>query len=80
MCVWLTIICMVFMILTVRYVCVRLNYQGIPITELQLAALLGKTLLEKNAELEKKLRRLQEFAEEALAKNEVRVCVFDYIT
>ena len=42
--------------------------------ELKLAALLGKTLLEKNTELEKKLRRLQEFAEETLAvKN---VCSF----
>ena len=40
-------------------------------TELQLAALLGKTLLEKNAELEKKLRKLQDFAEEAVAENEV---------
>ena len=39
--------------------------------ELQLAALLGKTLLEKNGELEIKLRKLQEFAEETLATNQV---------
>lgn len=39
--------------------------------ELQLAALLGKTLLGKNEELEVKLRRLQEFAEETLAANQV---------
>ena len=42
-------------------------------TELQLAALLGKTLLEKNAELEQNLRRLQDFAEEAVADNEVYI-------
>lgn len=35
--------------------------------ELQLAALLGKTLLEKNGELELKLRKLQDFAEETLS-------------
>lgn len=40
-------------------------------TELQLAALLGKTLLEKNAELEKKLRKLQDFAEEAASEKKV---------
>lgn len=39
--------------------------------ELQLAAFLGKTLLEKNGELELKLRKLQEFAEETLATNQV---------
>lgn len=39
--------------------------------ELQLAALLGKTLLEKNAELEKKLRKLQDFAEEAASEKKV---------
>ena len=40
-------------------------------TELHLAALLGKTLLEKNAELEQKLRKLQDFAEEVVTDNEV---------
>ena len=40
-------------------------------TDLQLAALLGKTLLEKNGELEAKLRKLQEFAEDTLATNQV---------
>ncbi len=39
--------------------------------ELKLAALLGKTLLEKNGELELKLKRLQEFAEETLAEKQV---------
>ncbi len=41
------------------------------ILELQLAALLGKTLLEKNGELELKLKRLQEFAEETLVAKQV---------
>lgn len=40
-------------------------------TELQLAALLGKTLLEKNGELEVKLMKLQEFSEDTLATNQV---------
>ena len=48
-------------------------------TELQLAALLGKTLLEKNAELEQNLRRLQDFAEEAVADNEVYIYMYIYI-
>ena len=43
-------------------------------TELQLAALLGKTLLEKNAELEQKLRKLQDFAEESATEKEVHAC------
>ena len=42
------------------------------ISELQLAALLGKTLLEQNSELDTKLRKLQEFAEETLVMNQVR--------
>ncbi len=39
--------------------------------ELQLAALLGKTLLEQKSELDNKLRKLQEFAEETLVLNRV---------
>jgi len=39
--------------------------------ELQLAALLGKTLLEKNEELESKLKKLQEFAKETILANQV---------
>lgn len=45
----------------------------LPHIELQLAALLGKTLLEKNGELELKLRKLQDFAEETLATNQVNM-------
>ena len=44
-------------------------------TELQLAALLGKTLLEKNGELELKLKRLQDFAEETLVANQVSAAI-----
>ena len=39
--------------------------------ELQLAALLGKTLLENNGELEMKLKTLQDFAEETLIAKQV---------
>ena len=39
--------------------------------ELQLAALLGKTLLEKNEELESKLKKLQEFAKETILASQV---------
>lgn len=39
--------------------------------ELQLAALLGKSLLKKNSELEQSLRRLQEYAEETMSTNQV---------
>ena len=42
------------------------------ILELQLAALLGKSLLKKNNELEQNLRRLQEFAEETVSSNQVK--------
>ena len=41
------------------------------ILELQLAALLGKSLLKKNNELEQNLRKLQEFAEETVSANQV---------
>ena len=41
-------------------------------TELQLAALLGKSLLKRNNELEHNLRKLQEFAEETVCANQVR--------
>ena len=40
--------------------------------ELQLAALLGKSLLKRNNELEQNLRRLQEFAEETMSTNQVK--------
>ena len=43
------------------------------ISELQLAGLLGKTLLERNGDLESKLKRLEEFTEETLNAN--RVCI-----
>ena len=36
-----------------------------------MAALLGKTLLEKNEELESKLKRLQDFAKETILANQV---------
>lgn len=49
-------------------------------TELQLAALLGKTLLEKNAELENKLLKLQDFAEETVADNEVLHYIYSHCT
>lgn len=42
-----------------------------PIDELHLAAYLGKTLLDKNRELEQKLKRLQKFAEDTLATNQI---------
>ena len=41
------------------------------VLELQLAALLGKSLLKKNNELEQNLRKLQEFAEETVSANQV---------
>ena len=50
------------------------------IIDLQLAALLGKTLLEKNGDLEIKLKRLEEFAGETVVGNQVSTCnIFNYI-
>ena len=40
--------------------------------ELQLAALLGKSLLRKNNELEQNLKKLQDFAEETISANQVK--------
>lgn len=40
-------------------------------TELQLAGYLGKTLLDRNNDLEAKLKRLEEFTEETLHTNKV---------
>ena len=48
-----------------------MNYSHYCYLDLQLAALLGKTLLEKNTDLEVKLKRLEDFAEETLVSNQV---------
>ena len=44
---------------------------SLSLSDLHLAALLGKTLLDKNGQLEDKLRQLQEFAEETVVTNQV---------
>ena len=51
--------------------CTYMHLQCTCVLELQLAALLGKSLLKKNNELEQNLRKLQEFAEETVSANQV---------
>ena len=51
---------------------VPLHALSILILELQLAGILGKNLLERNADLQAKLKRLEESTEETLTSNRVR--------
>lgn len=48
------------------YICVLFLY-----AELHLAAQLGKTLLERNGNLEEQLKRLEQYAEDTLITNQV---------
>ena len=64
---WSTIKCPTLFALSWVYTCFMYS----PLTELHLAALLGKTLLEQNEELELKNKKLQESSEEAVKNSEV---------